>query len=271
MTCRSMTPDALAAWIDGGMEPARARDVACHVATCPSCNATAEKLRAQTDTLRRALGQEKAPAHLLARISGQMAAEPAPQSRWAGLRGQVSLGRRQLLGGAVAASLLGGIAIHQLVPMPGDGPEPTLKRLAVETAQDYMTFRISQRSLDVASEDPTETLVWLDARVNGALPDMAETIADYRLIGGRLCWLMGQRLGALTYARGDNQVTVYVLPAPPGTGVEAPVHHVEGPFHSTAWVEAGLLIAVVSDLSEGEQARVVDALGQALRSSLLET
>ena len=271
MTCRSMTHDTLCAWIDGALAPERARDVACHVATCPSCHAAAAELHAQTDALRRDLGQKKAPAHLMARISAQLAAEPAPPSRWAALRGGVSRSRRQVLAGAVAASLLGGVAIHQLVPMPGGGPEPALQRLAVETAQDYMTFRISQRALDVASDDPTETLVWLDARVNGALPDMTEHIADYRLIGGRLCWLMGQRLAALTYAYGDSRVTVYVIPAPPGTTAEAPVHHAEGPFHSTAWAEAGLLIAVVSDLSATEQARVVTALGQALRSSSLET
>jgi len=54
----------------------------------------------------------------------------------------------------------------------------------------------------------------LGAHVGARLPDMTERVLDYRLIGGWLCWLMGQRLGALTSAKGDDQITVYVMPAP---------------------------------------------------------
>lgn len=272
MSCRTLPPETLAAWVDGALDAPAARDVACHVATCPSCHAAATGLRQQTDALRHALGRDKAPAHLWARISAQLAAEPAPPARMATLSARLHNAKGAVIAGALAASLLAGVLVVQPAPDPGAAPEATLHTLAIETAQDYVTFRISQRALDVSSDDPTETLLWLGARINGALPEMAEHVLGYRLIGGRLCWLMGQRLGALTYARGTDQITVYVMPLGPGEdsarirrATEEKVQHAEGPVRSIVRVEGGLMVAIVSALSHAENERFAAALGQSLR------
>ncbi len=273
MSCTAMTPERLAAWVDGTLDAPLARDVACHVATCPACHAAAARLREETDALRQALGGDKAPAHLWARISTQLAAEPVPPARWVALRARLA---RPRVAAAVAAVLLVGVLLVQHVPGARVASDTTLRTLAVETAQDYVTFRISQRGLDVASDDPSETLLWLQARINGALPDMAEHVLDYRLIGGRLCWLMGQRLAALTYAKGDAEITVYVMDAPTGSAAsrhrpeDGRARHAEGPVRSVVRVEAGLLIAVVSDLPDIEKDRFATALGQAMRPPLPE-
>lgn len=152
---------------------------------------------------------------------------------------------------------------------------PPAQAIAAETVQDYMTFRISQRPLDFASEDPLETLVWLGMRVNGTLPEMAEYILDYRLVGGRLCWLVKQRLGALTYARGEHHMTVYILRAPKGdagdavSAVPKPLAwHEEGPFRSIVWAQSGYLVALVSEAADPEMAAFAAALSRSLRLPL---
>lgn len=274
MSCKSMSPERLAAWVDGALDAPASRDVACHVATCPACHAAVAQLRQETDALRQALGRDKAPSHLWARISTHLAAEPVRPSRLAAMRALI---RQPRIAAALAAMLLAGVLLVPLGSGVRTAADTTLSTLAVETAQDYVTFRISQRALDVASDDPTETLLWLGARVNGALPVMAENVLDYRLIGGRLCWLMSKRLGALTYARGEDQITVYVMPAPAGSAdgrvadAYTSARHAEGPVHSIVWVEAGLMIAIVSDLPVAEQERFASALGRTLRVPQMKT
>ena len=81
-----------------------------------------------------------------------------------------------------------------------------------ETIQDYRKFHASLRALDVASDDATETLAWLSERVETPFPNVTENIQEYQLKGGRLCLLVGQRLGALTHSKSDSQIAVYIFP-----------------------------------------------------------
>lgn len=277
MNCDNPSSHKVVAWVDGALSAQDARDVACHVATCGICHDKAKKLRAENEALRHALGQVRAPSHLWPQISNRLAAEPVPQTRWTDLRTRFRRSTRPIVAAALAASLLGGVVLFQQTPGWRIDTDHHLQVLAVETVQDYMTFRISQRELDVVSDDPTDTLLWLGARTGGSVPDMTDHVLDYRMIGGRLCWLMGQRLGALTYAKGDDQITVYVIPAPSGStngrvhrDGDAQVRHAAGPIRSTVWVESGLLIAVVSDLADAEKDRFAAALRRSLSGFELE-
>src|SRR5262245_13032745 len=51
--CLQMHPEELAAWVDGAAEPRAAAAVAAHVAACPRCAASADRLRAQKTRLAR--------------------------------------------------------------------------------------------------------------------------------------------------------------------------------------------------------------------------
>lgn len=50
-------------------------------------------------------------------------------------------------------------------------------------------------------------------RVGFELPALEGEVLGYRLVGGRLCWLLDQRLGAFTYERHGRLITLYVLEA----------------------------------------------------------
>ncbi|MFU8866247.1 MAG: anti-sigma factor family protein [Rhodobacterales bacterium] len=271
MTCKSLNPELLAAWVDDGLDAQTARDVAYHVANCPSCYDAAADLRAETDAVRQALGRDRAPAHLWGRIAAQLADVPAPKPRkWTRWRQRAS---KPLVGAMLAASLGFGVLVW---PEFRNTPDATLSTLAAETTQDYMTFQISQRVLDVVSDDPVETLAWLEARLDVDLPDMAENVLDYRLAGGRLCWLMGQRLGVLTYSRGPDRITVYLMPAPSGQELDQTLlaksktaQHATGPVRSIVWSEHGLAIAIVSSLPNVEKRRFAQAFGQTLNHHFL--
>lgn len=278
MTCKSIEPELLMAWVDGELELDAARQVASHVAICPNCYEAAEGLRTETDALRQALGRDGVPTKLWAQITAQMPAEivPAmPTTLFGGMLARIS---KPVLGAALAASIMIAVlATTGAVSVRGT-PEYTLATIASETTQDYVTFRESQLVLDVASDDPAETLSWLDDRIDGAFPQIADNVLDYRLIGGRLCLLLGQRLGALTYADGSDQITVYVMMAPTAAssddrqrGTEQTARYMENGVSSIVWSEDGLAIAIVSTLPDAEKARFAEALSKSLNMRFSQT
>ncbi|MGK8236767.1 anti-sigma factor family protein [Roseovarius sp. MS2] len=265
------------AWVDGGLDAEATRDVACHIAICPSCQNEVAALRAETDALRQALGSERAPAQLHARIATHLAAEERRSTfgfTFAALRPRML---RAISGTALAASLLLAAFILDFNPRGLNAPALTLDAIAVETTQDYRTFRASQRVLDVASDDSTETLAWLSARIDGPLPALSDSVLDYRLVGGRLCLLLGQRLGALTYENETGQITVYVISNPAeqvsGHGLDTDgqvVRHEQGNIGSVVWSQDGLVIALLSTLSDAEKTRFADAFRETLNTRFLE-
>jgi len=277
MTCRSMEPETLMAWVDGGLDAEAARDVACHIAICPCCQNEVAALRAETDALRQALGGERAPAQLSARIAIYLAAEDRGAtfgSTFATLRHRLL---RPVVGTALVASLLLAALIMDFNPRGLNAPALTLDTIAAETTQDYRTFRASQRVLDVASDDPAETLAWLSARIDGPLPTLSDSVLDYRLVGGRLCLLLGQRLGALTYENAAGQITVYVISSPDehpsghALGPDGQVtRHVHGDIGSMVWSQDGLVIAILSTLSDAEKTRFAEAFRDSLNTRFLE-
>lgn len=277
MTCKSLDIEQLAAWVDGALGAEAARDVACHVAVCSKCHHAAEELRTETDALRQMLGTERAPAHLWGRISSQLATDTvgAPK-RFAALRLFRQRLSKPMIGTMLAASLAVGIFVQQW-PETSNSPDLTLSMIAAETAQDFVTFQLSQRALDVVSDVPAETITWLASRLETALPEVPENVLNYRLVGGRLCWLMGQRLGALTYAHGSERVTVYLMPVHVdenlGHNLSTKSHttqHTNSPVQSVVWSEHGLAIAIVSDLPDAEKFRFAEAFDQALNNHFLD-
>lgn len=275
MTCDRMEPERLAEWLDRVADPEVAADVSEHIAACCACADALEQMRMQSGLIRSALGGRVAPPALWPRIAAELDAEDAAQANRKPTGKKHSWRLRLLTSAALAAMLLAGVFLLQHIFARTTAPMPPAEAIAAETVQDYMTFRISQRPLDFASEDPLETLVWLGMRVNGTLPEMAEYILDYRLVGGRLCWLMKQRLGALTYARGEHHMTVYILRAPKGdagdvaSAVPKPLAwHEEGPFRSIVWAQSGYLVALVSEAAGTEMAAFAAALSRSLRLPL---
>jgi len=153
------------AWVDGGLDAEAARDGACHIAICPCCQNEVAALRAETDALRQALGGERAPAQLSARIAIHLAAEDRGATFWATIASLRHRLLRPVVGTALVASLLLAAFVLDFNPRGLNAPALTLDTIAAETTQDYRTFRASQRVLDVASDDPAETLAWQQSQL----------------------------------------------------------------------------------------------------------
>jgi anti-sigma factor RsiW len=100
-------------------------------------------------------------------------------------------------------------------------------------------------------------------------------VLGYRLVGGRLCWLLDQRLGAFTYERDGQHITVYVMQADAIDMASASIDPVlakagrseQDGYSSLVWRQQGLIFSLVSEVSDEEMTRFSDALIAAVNQS----
>lgn len=263
MTCNDIIHQ-LDAFVDGETSSEDTHRIDDHLHTCEACRAHVEALRALTRMARSELGQERAPSNLWARIEASLPetteTEPVPQRP-----GWLQQPLRPL---ALAASvaLLIGISVGVGWWQAGGDYE-----VVTAPVQDFTTYRLSGRNVDVESSDPGVIQTWFEERLAFALPPVKARIAGFDLIGGRLCWFLDRRIGALAYRRGDQVVSVYVmtdhdLPLPettfePELAISRSIHEVDE-VNSMIWHDGGLVYSVVSDLKAADLSIFLAALAR---------
>lgn len=270
MTCTEIFHE-LEAFVDGELPTEEARRIEQHLDACASCRARVEDLRALTGLARRELGNEKAPADLWQRIDAQLpaTAEDADvirPTRW--WRDKV----RPLALAASVALLLGTAAGATWWQLTSD------YSVVAAPVQDFTTYRLSGRALDVESSDPTAVREWFEEKLVFELPPIQARVAGFDLVGGRLCWFLDRRISALAYQRGDQVVSVYVmadhdlsLPETtfePELSISRSVHKVDD-VNNMIWHEDGLVYTVVSDLKAADLSIFLAALARGERQTAL--
>jgi anti-sigma factor RsiW len=273
MTCK-VYRSAVEAWVDGQCPADEAAVLERHLQNCTACRNYADELDTQRTQVRWALGGETAPPDLWPRIAARLGfprvgPPSAPRhARW--------LGARQLLAAAavVAVVALGALALApSLPPQHGGAPAHTV---VDATVQDFVTFRLSERAYDISSGDPDATLAWFADRVSFELPPLEARVLGYRLVGGRLCWLLDQRLGAFTYERDGQHITIYVMQADATETASASADPVlaktrgrsgQDGYSSLVWRQQGLVFSLVSEVSDEEMTRFSAALIEAVEQS----
>jgi anti-sigma factor RsiW len=276
MTCNDYQ-SAVEAWIDGQCPADEAAELERHLQFCATCRSYADELETQRTQLRWALGGETAPPDLWPRIAARLGfprVVPQPARR-----DPHRLGTRQLLAAAAIITIvaLGALTLVPALPTdPGASRGDTPVHTVVDaTVQDFVTFRLSERAYDIASSDPNETLAWFATRVSFELPPLEAHVLGYRLVGGRLCWLLDQRIGAFTYERDEQHITLYVMQADAMDMASASIDSVlakagrgeQDGYRSLVWRQQGLIFSLVSEVSDEEMTRFSDALIAAVNQS----
>jgi anti-sigma factor RsiW len=130
-------------------------------------------------------------------------------------------------------------------------------------------FIDSNRSVDVATDDPARVRDWLAQRVNFAPPLVARGSMQIELIGGRLCVFAGRRVASYMYRVHGHLLSIYIVSA---TGLSLTggirTDHVgrtlavtqDGHLTQVSWIEDGLIYAVVGELSERALLGALDEL-----------
>ncbi|WP_282610007.1 anti-sigma factor [Pelagibius sp. Alg239-R121] len=273
---------ALSAYVDGELPAHEARIVEGHLTYCSGCSKAVEETIAIERRLQQTCRDEQAPDGLwgdvmlsisddrpdsmsentLTEVSGQPHRDDTPDQNST----RVSrFGRRRA--GAIAAGFLLALGVGFSSPywsrLGGKNP------LVVEPVNDFITFKMSERSLDMAASDPAKLKEWFNGKVDFRLPlDRSET-DGFRLVGSRLCYFLNRRLSALMYERSGDRVSLYVMT---GEGLEIPEgtweplasqvissSEVKG-YSNLIWQSGDLVYALVSDQPKNEMLRFIGGL-----------
>ena len=236
----------LQADLDGELQAGDAAAVAAHMLTCPDCASARSDLSALSARLRSELSYHAAPARLRqaieARIAPRAAApQPAPVIPLRAARSWRDLGLPFGAGFALAACL----ALVIVLPR-GQG------QLADSIVASHIRALQPGHLMDVVSTDQHTVKPWFDGRLDFAPPVKDFAAQGFPLIGGRLDYLDGRPVAALSYRRDKHIIDVYVWPGSAALAASAE-GTVDG-YNVEHWAQDGMVFWAVSDVEAAQLA-----------------
>lgn len=246
--------ELLSPYLDGELSAEERRAVAAHIEACRSCAAQVDDFRRIGLTLAEA-GREPAPKALALRVRANLAREaddeggrmasslanPAPGRPASALRGL-------MLQAAViaAACVLSALATWWIVGTAGEA-----SRLEQEVLAAHVRSLLQDSPIQVASSDAHTVKPWFAGRIDFS-PAVKDLAADgFPLLGGRLDFVGGRRVGAVVYKRRLHTVNVFMWPSA-GPGDVAPRLVARNGYNLLAWSRGGVDYWAVSDLAAGD-------------------
>jgi anti-sigma factor RsiW len=246
--------ELLSPYLDGELSAEERRAVAAHVEGCRFCSAQVDDFRRIGRTLAEA-GREPAPAGLALRVRATLARESEGEggrvvsSLPKPARGRPSSVLRGLMRQAAviaAACVLSALATWWLV-----GTTSEAARLEQDVLAAHVRSLLQDSPIQVASSDAHTVKPWFAGRIDFS-PDVKDLAADgFPLLGGRLDYVDGRRVGAVVYKRRLHIINVFMWPST-RPGDAAPRLVARNGYNLLAWGRGGVTYWAVSDLSAGD-------------------
>jgi anti-sigma factor RsiW len=228
---------------DGELEASRAAALVEHVAQCAQCQRVSEQLE-RSRTLLRDAQRYPVPQELRSFLDKTLQAQaPAKQSRPL-VR---AASRAPLLGWATALAASVALAVVMLTPRTPDVEAQLL-------ASHVRSLQLESHLIDVESSDHHTVRPWFAGKVDFAPPVKELAGEGFPLAGGRIDVIGGRTVAVLVYRAGRHVVSVYLWPERAGLGDLPRPQRDEG-FNLRRWVEDGLVVSCISDLSADELER----------------
>ena len=217
---------------DGELDAGGVAALAGHLAGCPACRRRQAALGALSTRLRQEVPRHAAPDRLrqavaaAVRPAARPAARRAPRFR---LRDWWKPGLPFGAGAAFAAL----VAVAVL-------PRGELSDSVVAS---HIRALQPGHLMDVVSTDQHTVKPWFDGRIDFSPPVKDFAAQGFPLTGGRLDFLNGRAVAALTYSRDKHIIDLYVWP-----GHAADATGTEDGYHYVTWSQGGMILWAVSDL-----------------------
>jgi len=243
---------------DGELDVGATTALSAHLGHCAECQALQSSLTHLSQRLRSEVPRHAAPARLRAAIQAACATQPdgvaiaasaparmAVQRNWRERLGALA---RQILPLGASAALAATIAMAVILPREAD--------LTASVVDSHIRALQPGHLMDVVSTDQHTVKPWFDGRLDFAPPVRDLAREGFPLTGGRLDYLSGRPVAALTYRSAQHVIDLYVWPnssqidATPGTGERSGYHFVR-------WTQNDMVFWAVSDLNDGELGQFV--------------
>jgi anti-sigma factor RsiW len=286
MDCKE-AQESLSAYADAELDATSAMQIAAHVESCAACRGALEQLQELRAQVAQQATRYTAPPHLRQRIQQALAAEarlaqgelataapaaaappvasappiaeiapprpprPAQPARQPGWRwAWINLGLAGLSTTAFAVTL----ALYLAQPSPAD-------QLEQELVSSHFRALMPDHLADVASTDQHTVKPWFAGKLDYSPPVHDLAAQGYALIGGRLDYVQGRTVAALSYRHKQHIVELYVWPAPAGDA--APSASSRQGFHLLHWRQDGMQYEAISDINPQD----LQAFATALRAA----
>jgi anti-sigma factor RsiW len=241
--------------LDGELSTEEHRVVASHLEGCRACSAQATDFQRIGQTLAEA-GREPAPKALSQRVRASLAreahVEPARTSLIAKRAGTLSMLRRLTRQAAIiaAACVLSALAVWWTTSTLGQQ-----QRLEHDVLAAHVRSLLQDSPIQVASSDAHTVKPWFAGRVDFS-PEVKDLASEgFPLVGGRLDYVGGRRVGAVVYKRRLHIINVFMWPsASPGDA--APRLLTRNGYNLLAWSRDGVDYWAISDLNAGDLAQL---------------
>ncbi len=245
--------ELLSAYVDGELEGEKRRTVAEHVEGCPSCATLAGEVRRIGGLLADA-GREPAPKALALRIRRDIArareaegdqnvpARAASAARWPSIRNSIV---RQ------AATIVAACAVSVLATLWLVSSGDQLAQLEQDVMSAHVRSLLQDSPIQVAASDTHVVKPWFAGRVDFA-PEVKDLASEgFPLLGGRLDYVGGRRVGVLVYKRRLHTIDVFMWPGTSGEELSPRLTVLNG-YNVLIWDKKGLTHWAISDLNAGE-------------------
>jgi anti-sigma factor RsiW len=275
MQCERVA-ELIGPYMDGELEADDRRFVAAHLDDCPECRRLLEDYRS-VGRLVAARGHEPVPAGFAGRLSLALAREAAVRHAETGMPARTDVQMRRpdpasvdeppvrlprrltsdrlptgwkrwtaLAAALVFACVLSATAASWLTERSNQ-----VARLEQDLMSAHVRSQLQDLPYQVASADTHTVKPWLVGRVDFA-PEVRDLAADgFTLLGGRLDYVGGRRVGVIVYKRRLHFIDVFVWPHGAGEP-EAPSPAVVNGYNMILWTKAGFTYAAVSDMNGAE-------------------
>jgi anti-sigma factor RsiW len=240
-------------YLDGELSGEERRVLAAHLGECRDCSVQLSDFHRASKTLAEA-GREPAPEALAARVRANLAraahADPTPTTALIPKLPRVGASaRRGLLRQAAviaAACVLSAVATWLATSTLGQQ-----HRLEQDVLAAHMRSLLQDSPIQVASSDAHTVKPWFAGRVDFS-PEVKDLASEgFPLVGGRLDYVDGRRVGAVVYKRRLHIINVFMWPSA-STGDAAPRCITHNGYNLLTWSRGGVDYWAVSDLNAGD-------------------
>jgi len=244
--------ELLSPYLDGELSAPEHRAVAEHIETCRACAQEVAELRRIGRTIAES-GREPLPKGLALQVRAALAR--AAESEPGGTRplpaetlvGGLShgLGRHLRQAAVIAvACVLSALATWWVTSTAGRE-----QRLERDVLAAHVRSLLQESPIQVASSDAHTVKPWFAGRLDFS-PEVKDLSAEgFPLLGGRLDYVGGRRVGAVVYKRRLHTINVFMWPS---TGEAAARLVTRNGYHVLTWSRGGIAYWAVSDVSAGD-------------------
>lgn len=246
--------DLLGAYTDGELSGAERQAIADHLQTCSACAAAVADLRLFSQEIIAA--RETAPATLALRVRMALADAAADADRIA-----MPTARRVVMPvGRQAAFLAAACLVSSLLTWSVLTWSQMAPRVEADIVSAHIRSLLQDSPFQVASSDSHTVKPWFTGRLDFS-PEVRDFATQgFPLVGGRVDYIDGRRVGAIVYRRNLHVVNVFMWPAAEAA-VPAPIRRdVQKGYNILNWTKSGVTYWAISDTNIEELSQLQSLL-----------